>query len=100
MLGKTQAVRPLSDSQDFTPQQLDCLNSPQSRGTQVADDCCIWHRDARCSGCLERKREREEEEESIPCRVDMAASMEVIQKMTGYPSESSGYLLSAAEVAK
>lgn len=72
MLGKTQAVRPLSDSQDFTPQQLDCLNSPQSRGVQVADDCCIWHRDACCSGCLEREWEREEEEEkSIPCRVNM-----------------------------
>lgn len=45
-------------------------------------------------------REREEEEESIPCHVNMAASMEAIQKMTGYPSESSGYPLSAAEVAK
>lgn len=39
MLGKTQAVRLLSDSQVFTPRLLDCLNSPQSHGAQVADDC-------------------------------------------------------------
>lgn len=47
-----------------------------------------------------REREEEEEEKSLPCRVNMAAGMEAIQKMTGYPSESSGYPLSAAEVAK
>lgn len=37
MLGKAQALTALR--QVFTSQQLDCLNLPQSRGTQVADDC-------------------------------------------------------------
>lgn len=49
----------------------------------------IWHRNASFSGCLEC----EKKEKSIPCHVDVAASMEAIQKMTGYP-------LSAAGVAK